>query len=143
MKRGVYMNFPFKKKECCSCKKHDKNDDVSCVVIDRSYLDAVFAALYKSRVGIKDVRFCDPATVVFWEDGSKTVVKCMDGDTFNPEHGIAMATLKHIFGDGYVNYKKDVQRFIEAGNKREKKKKENGVMIEHCGYTIEQTGYDK
>ena len=41
--------------------------------------------------GIKKVIFNDPATIVFWNDGSKTVVKCQEGDIFDPEKGLAMA----------------------------------------------------
>ena len=43
---------------------------------------------------IKDVIFNDPATIVLWEDGSKTVVKCQEGDTYNKETGLAMAIIK-------------------------------------------------
>jgi len=43
---------------------------------------------------IKDVIFNDPATVVLWKDGSKTVVKCQEGDTYNKETGLAMAIIK-------------------------------------------------
>ena len=40
---------------------------------------------------IKDVIFNDPATIVFWEDGGKTVVQCQNGEEFDPEKGLAMA----------------------------------------------------
>ncbi len=43
---------------------------------------------------IENVIFNDPATIVFWSDGSKTVVKCQDGDTFSKETGLAMAIAK-------------------------------------------------
>ena len=48
---------------------------------------------------IKKVIFNDPATIVFWADGSKTVVKCQEGDTFNKEMGLAMAISKRALGD--------------------------------------------
>ena len=48
---------------------------------------------------IKNVIFNDPATVVFWEDGTKTVVKCQDGDEFDPEKGLAMAIAKKAYGN--------------------------------------------
>lgn len=52
---------------------------------------------------IKDVKFSGPATIVFWTDGTKTVVKCRKGDKFDPEKGIAMACAKKLLGneDGY------------------------------------------
>lgn len=48
---------------------------------------------------IKNVIFNDPATIVFWEDRTKTVVKCQDGDEFNPEKGLAMAIAKKAYGN--------------------------------------------
>lgn len=48
---------------------------------------------------IKKVIFNDPATIVFWEDGSKTVVKCQDGDIYDPEKGLAMAISKKALGN--------------------------------------------
>lgn len=47
---------------------------------------------------IKDVIFNDPATIVFWGDGTKTIVKCQDGDTFDKEKGLAMAISKKMLG---------------------------------------------
>ena len=54
---------------------------------------------------IKNVIFNDPATIVFWEDGTKTIVKCQDGDEFDPEKGLAMAIAKKAYGNkgGYCN----------------------------------------
>ena len=47
---------------------------------------------------IKDVIFNDPATIVFWEDGTKTVVKATD-EAFDPEKGMAMAIVKKVYGN--------------------------------------------
>lgn len=47
---------------------------------------------------IKDVIFNDPATIVFWTDGSKTVVKAKNED-FDPEKGLAMAFFKKMHGN--------------------------------------------
>lgn len=40
----------------------------------------------------------DPATILFWPDGTKTVVKCQEDDVWDPEKGIALAMLKKYFG---------------------------------------------
>lgn len=48
---------------------------------------------------IKNVIFNDPATIVFWGDGTKTVVKCQPGDRFDPEKGLAMAIVKKAYGN--------------------------------------------
>ena len=39
---------------------------------------------------IKQVIFNDPATIIVWKDGHKTVVKCEKGDTYNKEFGLAL-----------------------------------------------------
>lgn len=51
---------------------------------------------------IQKVIFNDPATIVCWSDGTKTVVKCGDNDAFDPEKGLAMAISKKFFDNmGY------------------------------------------
>lgn len=52
---------------------------------------------------IKDVIFNDPATIVFWKDGTKTVVKAQ-GEAFDPEKGLAMAFSKKMFGNDHDYY---------------------------------------
>lgn len=41
----------------------------------------------------------NPATVIYWYDGTKTVVKCDKEDGFDIEKGMAMATIKKLFGN--------------------------------------------
>lgn len=53
---------------------------------------------------ITKVVFNDPATIVFWRDGTKTVVKCNPGDVFDPEKGLAMACTKKLFGNNGFYY---------------------------------------
>lgn len=68
---------------------------------------------------IKDVKFNGPATIVFWEDGTKTVVKCQNGDTFDPEKGLAMAIAKKALGneDGY--YSENIGKWVENYQKEQ------------------------
>ena len=55
----------------------------------------------KAMDRIKKVVFNDPATIVFWNDGTKTIVKAED-EPFDPEKGLAMAIAKKHFGnEGY------------------------------------------
>lgn len=49
----------------------------------------------------KKVIFNDPATIVYWEDGSKTVVKCGNGDIYDREKGFAMCVLKRLYGEKF------------------------------------------
>ena len=55
-------------------------------------------------VKIEKVIFNNPATIVFWSDGSKTVVKCAN-EEFDKEKGLAMAICKRVLGnkDNYFN----------------------------------------
>ena len=57
------------------------------------------------RVKIKDVIFSDPATVVFWNDNTKTVVKTRGGEKYDKEKGLAMAIIKKITGNTRDYYK--------------------------------------
>lgn len=50
-------------------------------------------------VSIRKVIFNDPATVVLWSDGTKTVVKCGPEDTYDMEKGLAMAIVKKMAGN--------------------------------------------
>ena len=46
----------------------------------------------------KQVIWHNPATIVYWEDGTKTVVKRQKGDRWDPEKGYAMAIVKKFMG---------------------------------------------
>lgn len=61
------------------------------------------------RVKIRDVIFSDPATVVFWDDNTKTVVKARGGEKYDKEKGLAMAIIKKITGNtgNYYNIFKE------------------------------------
>lgn len=48
---------------------------------------------------IKKVHFNDPVTVVLWTDGTKTIIRCQDGDIYDPEKGLAMAIAKKALGN--------------------------------------------
>ena len=62
---------------------------------------AATQAIYDKLHPFEPVRviFNDPATIVFWRDGSKTVVKCQPGETFNEMVGLAMAISKKALGN--------------------------------------------
>ena len=65
---------------------------------------------------INNVIFNDPATIVFWSDNTKTVVKTQDGEEFDPEKGLAMAITKKYFGNKgsyYNNIKKWTNKYHE------------------------------
>lgn len=71
---------------------------------------------------IKDVIFNDPATIVFWNDGSKTVVRAHGGDKFDPEKGLAMAFAKKMFGNNH-DYYLQFKRWLKKAKKGPESKK--------------------
>lgn len=48
---------------------------------------------------IEKVIFNDPATIIIWKGGRKTVVKAQNGEPFDPEKGMAMAIAKYVMGN--------------------------------------------
>ena len=52
---------------------------------------------------IEKVTFNDPATIVFWKDGTKTVSKCHKGDTYNKETGLAMCIIRKLCNNRNYN----------------------------------------
>ena len=43
--------------------------------------------------------FNGAATIVFWTDGTKTVVKCKEGTEYNAEEGLRWCIIKKLLGD--------------------------------------------
>ena len=62
---------------------------------------------------IEKVVFNDPATIVIWKDKTKTVVKCQEGDEFDPEKGLAMAIAKKALGNK-SNFNNTIKRWTDT-----------------------------
>ncbi len=76
----------------------------------------------RDKFEIRDVIFNNPATIVLWADGTKTVVKA-ENEEFDPEKGLAMAIAKKALGNNYDYYdifKKYVGRYEKKQKKGEK-----------------------
>lgn len=65
----------------------------------------------RKNAQLKKVVFHDPATIVYWTDGSKTVVKCQPGDTFDPLTGFLMAFFKKACGNK-GNYNNALKKIV-------------------------------
>ena len=89
---------------------------------------------------IKKIMYKPPATIVFWNDGTKTVAVCEKEDTYNRELGFALCVLKKKYGnkkvhdmlDKYVHnateYNKDDGAMVWESEPEEKKvKRPNGA----------------
>ena len=73
------------------------------------------------NVNIRKVIFNDPATIVLWSDGTKTVVKCGPEDAYDMEKGLAMAIVKKMAGND--------NRFHKVFKQYPKKKKKEPGSI--------------
>lgn len=61
---------------------------------------------------IDRVIFNDPATIIIWKDGSKTVVKRSEDDIWDPEKGFCMAIIKKLYG--HTSF---IKKFMEPEEK--------------------------
>lgn len=83
----------------------------------------------KLKPKIKDVLFNEPATIVFWTDGTKTIVKTQDGEEFDPEKGLAMAISKKALGNSREYY----HTFLHWLKKYEKESALADVLVKRFG----------
>ena len=77
---------------------YDEERRLFNMYINTKYVTRNYTTCTDELPEIKNVIFNDPATIVFWSDGTKTVVKCMEGKEFNTWDGLAMAICKKLFG---------------------------------------------
>lgn len=68
------------------------------------------------KLQIKNVIFNPPATIVFWSDGSKTVVKA-ENEIYDPEKGLAMAIAKRAMGN-QGNYFETFKKYVGSYKKK-------------------------
>lgn len=83
-----------------------------------------------ANLHIKNVIFNCPATIVFWSDGTKSVVKTQQGDTFDPEKGLAMAISKKMLGNDYAYY-----NIFKKWLKKERKTDEDVNLNLNCDFS--------
>lgn len=91
--------------------QHDSLRD--SIRVDTTLDDRLIIGKYAyNALKIKDVIFNPPATIVFWGDNTKTVVKCQDGEEFDPEKGITMAFFKKMH-DNKGSYFNEIAKWTE------------------------------
>lgn len=118
---------------CSVCRNADmykpkaSKPPIGCptVTLNTGELSKVLKETINSRYGtksnsvlfIRKVIFNKPATIIFWSDDTKTVVKCGADDTYDPEKGMAMAIAKRAFGNNgnYYNAFKKLLPKDETG----------------------------
>lgn len=62
-------------------------------------LQAIQEENNRLRSMVKDVKFNGPATIVFWNDGTKTVVKRHELDHYDAEKGVLACMAKKLYND--------------------------------------------
>lgn len=65
---------------------------------DENELMVIPASEICGGLSINKVIFNDPKTIILWSDGSKTVVSCKNGESFDKYSGFCAAVTKKIFG---------------------------------------------
>lgn len=72
-------------------------------------------------LSIMEVIFNPPATIVFWSDNTKTVVKCdYEYEEYDPEKGIAMAIAKKLSGDNKRDYYNVFRHWMKKWENKDK-----------------------
>ena len=103
---------------------------------------------YGLSLTVKDVIFNPPATIVFWMDGTKTVVKDQGEVFYDPEKGMAMAVAKKAFGN-QGNYYDQFKKYIDIWEKKQEAESTSsyantvlGDLIEKFRNSLAKTNYN-
>lgn len=77
---------------------------------------------YNLESAVSKVIYAPPATIIYWKDGTKTVVKCSDQDLdegrLSPETGLVYAIAKKVLGNK-GNYNDVLRRLVKRAKKEE------------------------
>lgn len=108
------------------------------------YLLGYTTEMSSSRIPeIKNVIFNNPATIVFWEDGTKTVVKCQDGDEFDPEKGLAMAIVKKACGNK-GSYCNKLKKWLPKEESVDTNNSPNSIFVpKDFAFTVDSAKFSK
>jgi len=102
----------------------NKREDHSCACENNCKCDHSHSTSYSTNnnetrnnqcgaLSIERVIYCGQATIVYWDDHTKTVVKCQDGDTHSKETGFAMALAKKVLGNS-GNYNDIIREIVNS-----------------------------
>ena len=116
LEKRIIMDLVNKEENNMNNNKYDMEVDNGINVIDKYMKGMIYEVgipslhptlkkevaaehIYNGVPEIKKVIFNDPATIVLWKDGTKTVVKAQDKEEFDKEKGLAMAISKKSLGN--------------------------------------------
>ncbi len=63
------------------------------------------------KLSIKEVIFNEPATIILWKNGDKTVVKTQNGERYDKEKGFVLACLKYLLGNDNT-FNKEIHKWV-------------------------------
>lgn len=96
---------------------------IAYVIHERGVMAGIRAAFLEGKNKFfaypKRIIVNGPATIVYWEDGTKTVVKCMEGTTPDVYSGFTAALAKRVYGSN-TQIKKFLKEKVEIQEKGRK-----------------------
>ena len=97
-------------------KYDDYDNQPRSVIIDFDHINNIPSVRITNVIKqyppkVKKIIFSNMATIVFWGDNTKTVVKCSDEDYYDPYAAVAQAFMKKLFGSNN-QFKKMVDQFL-------------------------------
>lgn len=122
--------------ECDNCKYFDE-----CFA-DEIYPDPDYCPPMWGIPDIDRVVFSGPATIVFWEDGTKTVVKCAKDQTCERYAGFIAACAKKMFGST-SRAKAIMNELATEEIPKGKKNKEIAVPDLTEAFSVQQTAHNE
>lgn len=84
-------------------------DDIYRKMLEPHYIGTIDWEYRPAKPKIDRVIFHDPATIVYWKDGTKTVVKA-NNEKFDKEKGLLAAIAKKVYGNK-GNFNNIIKRF--------------------------------
>lgn len=118
-------------------------------LVDTNYPEHMNCRCSVNPLAIKNVIFNPPATIILWNDGTKSVVKCQNGEPYDAEKGFALAYLKKLLGNGNT-FNKEINKWVtyeppKVEEVKPKSKYYNGYIKcvdnsgNELGYTVGKT----
>lgn len=97
--RGDLKMFDYSLKDAMTCMTLGNiKKEIKAPMFGGAFFDENNELVY-----IEKVLYNKPATIVFWNDGTKTVSKCDKGDTYSAEMGLALAVMKKLVSNEFVS----------------------------------------
>lgn len=84
-------------------------------LLNSGYINSKNNQVHQYRMPqIKEVKFNGPATIVFFDDNTKVVIKCTDTDIFDPEKAVMICVLRKALGMNSSQFKKWLGNWTKA-----------------------------